>query len=1364
MLALVVPALSSNPGAFQTLYLDFDGSNAFLWDNGDEYIVRGPGGSQSNPNPVPAFTTDGNPADFSNSELQDIERIFQWVSEKFSPFTINVTTVDPGIVQDGRNMTALIGGSCFDWLGDNAGGVADISGFRDGGENTFFAFTFEAAVVNGNSGTSLWRFVGETIAHEAGHAVGLFHQRTTGNPPGSIDPPDEYFNGDNTRSPIMGGSSNNGTARGIWWRTNNWPGQNSPDQLQDDLAALTFGAPEGLAYRSDDGDRNMTFSTTGQLIGISGLIGNTSDIDRFSFQATGSTANFTVLNYPYGGMLAPQIELRVKNTQALVPITRTTTNTNAALTTASLAAGVTYELHVFSQGGYGDIGRYSITGSQQTFAALDFSNGNLTVGGLPGNNHVFFATDVINNELRVYNSLNGGQATFQNFPLNAVHQVVIDLGSGNDTIDVGTGLIGFNLLPVDTFVYPGGGSDTLRIGGGSNFLNFNVEQWWINWTLAGGANRRVFNFESELVELNGTLTTDVFNFNDQNQASRFNVYGSDGTDRLTFGPGLFSVTRPVVKFFGGNDTDTLEFAMQSVGTNQSWNVWDDMVVHNVPGSQAETQYDSTVENVSIRGGNGNDALQVYSVNAGTTAHFDAGGGNDTLAVGYTDVFPQISLPFSSFVLGSVSIIGGAGNDHLYVDDANYGSVGIYDIWSSYISNTFVGNTIYYSADLEEVDFYACKGASTKIVSNLAGTTYRLYDPTIGPAGSLVLDDRSLQVAPFEIDVYGDRLISKFGLFGIFTSCNIYYSGYESVTLRTHNQNNSVRVYGTSPSVTGQTSIFTGTGADTVVVYPHGEPGATLRGENLTILTPLGYIGGAGADSFIIDNSQSTFPTSYLFDNVFGIGTASIHGVGPASIGSANDVETTTVLAGSADDTFTVDSFKSGTALYISAGDGNDSLDFGADNLPANITSATALSFDGQDGFDTFNFENTLNPDAFQYTNTNATVQVSRSFPFASYNLTVGQSGVEAMNVLAGANADGFSLNSVAPGQMLSLFAGDGNDILNFINDTTLIAGPVWFYGEAGSNNRITSLSNSDTAGQTLHITQNSIGAFPGDNFWGVGGALYFDAVASILLSTGGGPDAVFVRPNELAAITISGAGDGDMLNLALADFPDYVVTPGAPGGGDVTGSAFQTVSYSSFEAGPVVDDAAPTVVGSTFEVDLPQQALVVEFSEDVSASLVSGSIVLTNTTTSQTIDPADIAVSYDTGTNLATFTFPNFAYGVLPDGNYDLSIAPGALADAFGNALLTGHAFSFYFLNGDASRDGAVNSDDFNILATSFGLSGRVFSQGDFNYDGLVDSDDFNILATRFGTSLAPQANRFAQARILAGSIDRSDDLLPQLR
>ena len=57
-------------------------------------------------------------------------------------------------------------------------------------------------------------------------------------------------------------------------------------------------------------------------------------------------------------------------------------------------------------------------------------------------------------------------------------------------------------------------------------------------------------------------------------------------------------------------------------------------------------------------------------------------------------------------------------------------------------------------------------------------------------------------------------------------------------------------------------------------------------------------------------------------------------------------------------------------------------------------------------------------------------------------------------------------------------------------------------------------------------------------------------------------------------------------------------------------------------------------------------------------------------------------------------------------------------------------------LAGDANRDGVVNLNDFNTLASNFGTqSGATWEQGDFTGDGAVNLADFNALAEHFGST-----------------------------
>ena len=178
LLSLVAPVFHSRPGAPATLYLNFVGSSAFDWGG---TRAHGPG---SNDAPIPGFTMDGDPNNFSQAEIDAIANIFGIVSEKFSPFNLDVTTQDPGNRTHGVTITDHIGGSNTDWYGKGGGGVSQVGSFT----NTnlvpdIFAWTGDFNWSTPGGITFSTDFAGgNTIPHEAGHAFGLGHQRTDKQP------------------------------------------------------------------------------------------------------------------------------------------------------------------------------------------------------------------------------------------------------------------------------------------------------------------------------------------------------------------------------------------------------------------------------------------------------------------------------------------------------------------------------------------------------------------------------------------------------------------------------------------------------------------------------------------------------------------------------------------------------------------------------------------------------------------------------------------------------------------------------------------------------------------------------------------------------------------------------------------------------------------------------------------------------------------------------------------------------------------------------------------------------------------------------------------------------------------------------
>lgn len=333
-----IPALHSRPGAFAKLYLDFDGDTTATW------------GTYS-PGTTPAYDTDGSVSSFSDTELANIREIWARVAEKYSPFNIDVTTADPGNLNDGETLRVVIGGNGA-WSGSLQGGTAYVGGFYSTSPNT--VFVFEDNLGNGDP-----RYTAENSAHEAGHGFGLRHQNQyNGNTFVA-----EYNPGDSLRGPIMGESKY--SARGLWWLgpTSLF---NSP-VTQDDLAILS-STTDGFGYRTDDHGGSAAAATALTLSGTSasasGVIEQMTDSDWFRFTTAAGTVSFTVNVAQYGAMLDAKVELR---DAAGNLVTSADTSSLGETITANVAAG-TYYLVVASHGSYGDVGQYTVSGTIVTGA------------------------------------------------------------------------------------------------------------------------------------------------------------------------------------------------------------------------------------------------------------------------------------------------------------------------------------------------------------------------------------------------------------------------------------------------------------------------------------------------------------------------------------------------------------------------------------------------------------------------------------------------------------------------------------------------------------------------------------------------------------------------------------------------------------------------------------------------------------------------------------------------------------------------------------------------------------------------------------------------------------------------------------
>jgi hypothetical protein len=323
-----VPALSSRPGAPATLYLDFNGDTTTAW------------GAYS-PGKTPAMNADGDPATFSDGELDTIRGAWARVAEDFAPFDLNVTTVDPGSYKNHKATRVVVGGKS-DWYGSPVAGLSYVGAFSNDQPNTSFVF------VNGDNAG----YMADIISHEAGHSFGLGHQEVYG---AGGAPADAYADGDVTSTPLMGG----GGGRSVWWRGDS----GGPGLTQDD-ADVIAGPTNGFGYRADD-HGNTSFLPTaltlraadGAWVG-SGVIETLADRDWFGFTlATGGDTIVTVNSADPGPNLDSKVELRNLAGGLVASYDAADLGESFAL---NLSAGA-YRVGVMSHGRVGDLGQYTVS-------------------------------------------------------------------------------------------------------------------------------------------------------------------------------------------------------------------------------------------------------------------------------------------------------------------------------------------------------------------------------------------------------------------------------------------------------------------------------------------------------------------------------------------------------------------------------------------------------------------------------------------------------------------------------------------------------------------------------------------------------------------------------------------------------------------------------------------------------------------------------------------------------------------------------------------------------------------------------------------------------------------------------------------
>jgi hypothetical protein len=1388
-----VPALNSRPGAFRKVYLDFNGHGAFSWNNGEKTW---------NVSASPAFTIDNNANDFNDFEIQAIRDLHSWVAEKYSPFNVNVTTVDPGNTNNAETIRVIIGGTSTDWYSGGVGGVAAIGGFLDGNlGNECFIFPIGnmkdtiKANPNGPLVAGDLRYLGESIAHEVGHEFGLEHQRHM-RADGSTD---EYYDGTSTDAPIMGGSSNNTTARGVWWRTNT-NGQNSPDAVADELNFLTSTFPdEGpLPYATDDIPSNVTPSITvmgnGSFAPVSpfdqatrvnsGTLERASDQDTWRFIASTNQGTFNVTPWANGGMLALNATL-LNSSGQVVPSTVLANGNGTTINTTSLSAGSAYYIRISSKGGYGDIGQYQLSGQMVPYASFDSTTGILSVNGSPGNNNMRLymyyggpqATVVVENTING----NTGSNSFNAWPIN---QINVLLGNGTDTLKImnvdrfAGATVG---IPIDVDL--GGGSDTLQLdqSGLKPFEVWSSQAQWGDMT----ANYRGV----ERLDLLGSSSDDQFNIREMGLNTAVHAWGYGGNDTMTIHRNVVRSTGMHTYFHGsiGNDMLTVDGSSRFEGdlASAGMTIIDGHVDTNAQGYVRESHFDSEVETISLIGGDTNEFFGVYNLPATVTMlSVSLGGGDDLMWMGLSDWGQGYGTPFSDAIKASVYVTGGDGTDRISIDDLYATSTSSYSLTANNFASGAGGNVTYWN-DVEslQVDGRTTAGAVYNVWSTSLTTAtvlnagegsdaFNIYhsqgaailDGNGGNDYFYVSNNGSIGVLSMQTLIDGGAGTGDYVDFNdsqnisIFTSHTLNDSAFDNMSYR--------NMEGMSITQSPQRDILyvrsTPAGMPLTVNGMNGNDSLLIGrsyyvlGEQPTldfIRSKITFNGGAGTDDVTLADSSTTVDSEWSFEQ--GKITRKDKGNGfvrsnpriPLEIAyDYNALEGATLEGGAGNDRISAPyAVLIGT---LKGGAGADQFE-----IPA-IGNAPLVTIDGEAGFDGM----TIGTHPFiagDWVITDNRITQAQLYFTAAANYA----GLEGIVVTGNASyANNFYVQSTASGTPIQIHGGTADDsfVLGNNNLANGIRSGLYVNGAGGTNSLIIN-DHADTTNNYVTIDQTYIGGYQGDNLFGAGGFVTGPGAQSTIINLGSGNDTIVAQPNAVANLALSGGSGTNTLKLGLATTTNPVInTFGA--NGSVTSSNCKPVTF--WEFGTVQsDNISPSVTAMSFNYNVPagqKPSLTFRFSEDVSRQLSVAYLDLKNVNTNEAIPPQNLLLSsYDPATNTATFTFPGYQDGVLPDGSYATRIRT-SLTDAFGNTMAVDQTLNFFSKAGDANHDGKVDVADLGILATNWQKTGRTFSQGDFNYDGKVDVADLGILASKWQSTTAMPSVTFADG-------SRSTRLLEQM-
>ena len=372
--------LHSKPGSLKTIYLDFNG-HSFTGTAWNSYF------RVSSPYFASGYSKDADFSNFSTSDMDEIQSVWQRVAEDYAPFDVDVTTQEPAVGILERSSTSdNIYGTRAVVTADAAmqrvcgcGGVAYVGVFDLAGSSHE---TYQPAWVFAGVGTGA-KNITEALTHEVGHNLGLNHDGTS-----TLG----YYQGSAGWAPIMGVGYYEGLTQ---WSKGQYPGANNKE---DDYLVI---ASHGAILRSDE-DSNNTSTARSLSSSLAGIISSPTDKDWFVL-TPGSSGNVTISADV--GSISPNLDIKLDLYSASDLVNPIATSNPAMIDSSTdviggLSASITFpvtagniyyavvdgvgfgDLATTGYSDYGSVGNYtiSISGSTSVLTVTTSSLPNANAG------------------------------------------------------------------------------------------------------------------------------------------------------------------------------------------------------------------------------------------------------------------------------------------------------------------------------------------------------------------------------------------------------------------------------------------------------------------------------------------------------------------------------------------------------------------------------------------------------------------------------------------------------------------------------------------------------------------------------------------------------------------------------------------------------------------------------------------------------------------------------------------------------------------------------------------------------------------------------------------------------------------------